>query len=328
MEGRLLARAREEKEAQRTRNRSEENRRRAEVYEKLPEIQRIDSAVRGIMPELVALALGKKTRPAEEMERESLALQSRRAELLRQNGYSEDYLEPIFSCPRCRDTGYVNGKMCSCMELLYKKQQTRELSPLLGDGKQTFESFRLDYYSPVAPGNGQIAPRAKMEQILSLCRVYAETFGDHRENFLFTGKPGLGKTFLSAAIAKVVSEKGFSVAYDTAGGLLAYFEREKFSRDEDEQADASSRVRQLQSCDLLILDDLGTEMTTAFTQSALYSLIDGRLRAGKQTVISTNLNREAVEERYGSQLYSRLNGEYQWMEFVGRDIRAIRKEQL
>lgn len=116
-----------------------------------------------------------------------------------------------------------------------------------------------------------------MERVLRLCRAYAESFGAQSPNLLFTGEPGLGKTFLSAAIARVVAAKGCGVAYDTASGLLASFEREKFSRDTDEVSDAASRVRQLMSCDLLILDDLGTEMPTAFTQSALYALLDGRL---------------------------------------------------
>ena len=165
-----------------------------------------------------------------------------------------------------------------------------------------------------------------MARVLAVCRAYAASFGDDSPNLLFTGAPGLGKTFLSAAIARVTAEKGAGVAYDTVTGLLSAFERERFSRDADEQSDAASRVRQLMSCDLLILDDLGTEMPTSFTQSALYTLLDGRLRAGKKTVISTNLDRSAVAERYGAALASRLTGEYEWLEFKGRDIRAVRKE--
>ena len=194
-------------------------------------------------------------------------------------------------------------------------------------GDETFENFRLDYYSPVAPASG-VSPRAQMERVLRLCRAYAESFGAQSPNLLFTGEPGLGKTFLSAAIARVVAAKGCGVAYDTASGLLASFEREKFSRDTDEVSDAASRVRQLKSCDLLILDDLGTEMPTAFTQSALYALLDGRLRAGKKTIVSTNLDRSGIETRYGAALASRLAGEYEWLEFLGRDIRAQRKEGI
>lgn len=144
-------------------------------------------------------------------------------------------------------------------------------------------------------------------------------------NLLFTGMPGLGKTFLSACIAREVAAKGFSVAYDTAVTLLSAFEQEKFSRSAEEQADAASRVRQLKGCDLLILDDLGTELSSAFTQSALYTLLDGRIRSGRSTIISTNLDRDAIRERYGAALSSRLEGEYQYLRFIGKDIRAQKK---
>ena len=327
MEGRLLARARARLEDIRSVNRSEENRRRWEIAERIPEIAGIETALRNIMTELVGLALGKPGRSARELEEESLALQARRAALLRSHGYAEDYLAPIFSCPLCRDTGWREEKVCDCLLRLYKQEQTEELAPLLRRGNETFDDFRLDYYSSQAVPGESRSPREQMRLVLNICRRWAENFGPGSPNLLFTGAPGLGKTFLSAAIARVTAEKGAGVAYDTVAGLLSAFERERFSRDADEQSDAASRVRQLLSCDLLILDDLGTEMPTSFTQSALYTLLDGRLRAGKKTVISTNLDRAAVTERYGAALASRLTGEYEWLEFKGRDIRQIRKEQ-
>jgi len=327
MEGRLLARARARQEELRARNRLEETRRRQEVGAAAPEILSIEARLRAHMRELVGLALGQPGRSAQELEEENLALQRRRGELLRAHGWEETYLDPIYSCPLCRDTGWREDGICQCLARLYKQEQTRELSPLLGQGQETFESFRLDYYSPVAPAEGQRSPREQMERVLSVCRAWAGGFGPHSPNLLFTGAPGLGKTFLSASIARVVADKGESVAYDTVTGLLASFEKEKFSRDTDEQSDAASRVRQLLHCDLLILDDLGTEMSTAFSQSALYTLLDGRLRAGKKTIVSTNLGRDDIAERYGAALASRLSGEYEWLEFRGRDIRALRKER-
>ncbi len=327
MEGRLLARARARQEQLRSDNRAEENRRRAEIYARIPEVRTLDASIRGVMAELTGLVLGRSSRTVAELEAESLALQEERAARLRENGYPEDYLDPIFACPVCRDTGWADGKICDCLSRLYKQEQTRELAPLLRQGDQTFESFRLDYYSPVSGEEDGRSPREEMTEVFQICRAYANGFSDRSPNLLFTGGPGLGKTFLSAAIAQVVADKGFGVAYDTATGLLTAFEREKFSRDTDEQSDAASRVRQLLSCDLLILDDLGTEMPTAFTQSALYSLLDGRLRAGKKTIVSTNLDRTGIAERYGSALASRLEGEYEWLAFRGRDIRALRKER-
>ena len=328
MEGRLLARARAKQETLRAANRAEEDRRRREITAKIPEIGRIDMALRSNLSEMVRVAMRQSTRTAQELEAESLALQEKRAALLMQHGYPKDYLDPIYACPRCRDTGWADGKICNCLQKLYRAEQTAELAPLLKQGDETFENFRLDYYSPIAPAPNKLSPRVAMEGVLQLCRAYAESFGAQSPNLLFTGEPGLGKTFLSAAIARVVAAKGCGVAYDTASGLLASFEREKFSRDTDEVSDAASRVRQLMSCDLLILDDLGTEMPTAFTQSALYALLDGRLRAGKKTIVSTNLDRSGIETRYGAALASRLAGEYEWLEFLGRDIRAQRKEGI
>ena len=324
MEGRLLARARQQLLERQRANRSEELRRREEVYDRLPRVREIDGRLRGIMTELVGLALGAATRSAEDMAAESLRLQDERAALLEKHGWPGDYLNEILACRRCGDRGHLDdGSPCECLRALYKKEQTAELSPLLHSDKECFENFRLSYYD----AEGDDSPRKRMDRIFRICRSYAENFGPGSGSLLFTGAPGLGKTFLSAAIARVVAENGHSVAYDTVSALLASFEREKFSRSEEEQSAAASRVRQLMDCDLLILDDLGTEMLTAFTQSALYSLLDGRIRAGRSTIISTNLDRAAISERYGPQLSSRLSGEYQWLTFLGRDIRQVRKER-
>ena len=326
MEGRLLARARARQAEIRSENRTAELRHREEISAVCPEIDEIGRKLRAHMHELVGLALGRPGRLAEELEAESLKLQERRRDLLEKAGYPADYLDPIFSCPRCRDTGWVGERMCECLVRLYKQEQTEELSPLLRRGDETFDSFRLDYYSDAVVPGEKSSPRQQMRRVLSVCRSWAENFGPDSPNLMFTGDPGLGKTFLSAAIARVVAEKGAGVAYDTVTPMLAAFEREKFSRDTDEQIDAASRVRQLMSCDLLILDDLGTEMANAFTQSALYNLLDSRLRAGKKTIISTNLDRGDIRDRYGAALTSRLTGEYEWLEFRGRDVRAVRKE--
>lgn len=325
MEGRLLARARARKAALRNANRAEENRRHREILEKIPEIKGLDASIRALMSGLVGVALRQETRTTEQLEKESLTLQARRAELLREYGYDEHYLDPLFSCRKCRDTGFVGETICECLLALYKQEQTKDLAPLLQQEPGSFETFLLRYYSPIRTASGE-SPRETMEEIFTICRHYADTFSADSGNLFLTGDPGLGKTFLSAAIARVVSAKGFSVAYDTASGLLTAFEHERFLRGEDEYSQAASRVRQLMSCDLLILDDLGTEIHTSFTQSALYALLDGRLRQKKKTIVSSNLNKERLQESYGPQLFSRLAGEYTWLEFAGRDIRALKKE--
>ena len=167
---------------------------------------------------MVRIAMRQSARTAQELEKESLALQEKRSALLVQNGYPKDYLDPIYSCPRCRDTGWTDGRICECVQKLYRAEQTRELAPLLKQGDETFENFRLDYYSPVAPASG-VSPRAQMERVLRLCRAYAESFGAQSPNLLFTGEPGLGKTFLSplraswpqrAAAWRTTRQAGFS----------------------------------------------------------------------------------------------------------------------
>ena len=142
---------------------------------------------------------------------------------------------------------------------------------------------------------------------------------------LLFGDPGLGKTFLSACIARVVSEDGFSVVYDTAGHIFAQFEASKFRRDDVDEPDES--VERCMACDLLILDDLGTEMTTAFVQSALYQLLNSRLLAGRSTIISTNLDPDQIGRRYSAQIMSRLEGEFELLPFIGQDIRRLKREQ-
>jgi DNA replication protein DnaC len=327
LEGKLLARARGRLDENRRANEAETQRRHAEVYARVPLLKETDGAIRALMLELVGLALGRPGRHAAELEEESLMLQARRAELLVKNGWPERYLDEVVTCPACRDKGFLpDGSLCRCLLTLYKKEQTKELSSLLRLGEETFERFHLHYY-PAAPGpEGGEAPRRRMEGILQVCRRYAMDFGPDSENLLFCGGPGLGKTFLSTAIAKVVSEDGHSVAYDTVSSVLAVFETQKFSRIPDETEESAARSRQILDCDLLILDDLGTEMPTVFAVSALYTIVNSRLRGGKKTIISTNLGSEQLQSRYGPQLSSRLEGEYLKLRFLGRDIRALKKD--
>ena len=325
MEGRLLARARAKLEAERQEHKREEYRRLDEVMAAIPEIRAINSRIHAIMPELVGLALGVKGRSAEEMAAESLQLQERRARLLRQHGYGEHYLDEIFSCPLCRDSGYLeNGQICRCLMTLYKQEQTLELSPLLKNGDESFENFRPDYYSPLPLREGEPSPRSQMERVYQYCRRYAENFGaEGGGNLLFTGEPGLGKTFLSACIARVVSETGHSVVYDTAAHIFERFEAQKFSRDETGGADED--VSRLLRCDLLIIDDLGTELTTEFVRSAFYQIVNTHLMTNKKTIISTNLSPAELSRRYGANILSRIEGAYRILPFFGDDIRKQKK---
>lgn len=163
--------------------------------------------------------------------------------------------------------------------------------------------------------------------VCETCREYARNFGPGSPNLIFMGGPGLGKTYLSACIARAVAEAGFSVAYESAAAALGAFETQRFSRENEEGAQAASRVREYLGCDLMILDDLGTEMVTSFSVSALYQLVNTRLNEGRSTIISTNCGFEELRRKYGPQICSRLEGEYLLLSFSGRDIRLLRKER-
>ena len=297
------------------------------VYAAVPRIAEIDAALRETMSKLISSALRRGTdpRPAiEALKEENLALQRERAELLVAHGYPADYLEDKPNCPLCGDTGWRGSEVCSCLNDYYARVQLEELSRLLDLGTQSFETFSFDVYSPYAPLDQDISPRSNMERIYDACRDYAYEFSPRSGNLLLSGDPGLGKTFLSACIARVVSEDGFSVVYDTAGHVFSQFESAKFRRDDDGDT-AGEDVERCMNCDLLILDDLGTEMTTQFTVSALYQVVNGRLLSGRPTIVSTNLPDSELEARYSAQIASRLLGAYTLYQFCGTDVRLLKK---
>lgn len=327
-DGKLLARAREALEQDRAANQAEQQRRTEQVYRDIPQVEQIDDRLRGHMAELVRLTISRPPDLAarlEALKEANLDLQMRRAELLTAHGYPIEYLDEIISCPECQDTGLVNGVLCACMERRYNHELTKELSALLRNGNESFEQFDLNYYSDQPEAESGISPRQAMTIAFQACRHFAYSFPDISQNLLLRGGTGLGKTYLSACIARVVAEKGFSVCYDTAFSALEAFEKQKFSRSPEDAEAASVRVSRMLSCDLMILDDLGTEMVTPMSVSALYTLLNSRLNAGLHTVISTNCTNEELERRYTPQICSRIHGEFLELPFYGTDIRLKQK---
>ena len=320
LDGKLLARARENLENIHADNVAEHYLRQEKIYSRIPEIERIDTRLRTQMAELVGLTLrgGAELNAAiKALEDESLALQEKKAELLVERGYEMDYLDDIFSCKTCRDTGYFGGKMCSCLKAMYNAEVTRELGTLLKNSDECFEKFDLSLYGDA---------RESMEIVYNTCREYASSFSERSMNLMFQGGTGLGKTFLSACIARVVAGNGHSVCYDTASSALEAFETKKFSRDAQTAENAAVKVERMLDCELMILDDLGTEMPTPMSVSALYTLINTRLVNGRKTVISTNLTDAELSKRYNPQICSRLEGEFTKLPFFGSDIRLTKKE--
>jgi len=301
---------------------------RKKLFAQVPELSDIDRQLRGAILDIIAASLrqGSDPGPALQVIRDrNMDLQRRQTQLLQEAGYPPDALDDVPTCKKCGDSGWLGGQMCDCLRTLCAQEQVKELSKLLDLGEQTFDAFSLDWYSPLPWPGENASPRDNMELILELCLNYAQKFGRfYFKNLFLTGDPGLGKTFLSACIARTVAENGFSVVYDTAINLFAQFEAQKFQRDEEAQDD----TRRYLSCDLLILDDLGSELTTPFVQSALYTLINSRLTKGLSTVISSNLSMDGVRARYNGQTASRLEGEYRVLRFYGEDIRLQRKAKF
>ena len=326
-DGKVMRRAMTRWDGEKQRRKAEFARRQEELFAENPRLREIDRKLRDTMSGVIAAALRQGEDPLPAIRRirdENLELQRERAELLVGMGYPMDYLEEKPACPKCDDTGYCGQRMCQCLQRFYHEEQIGELSKLLDLGSQRFESFSFDWYSGAVDSEAGTSSRKLAEDNFDTCQDYAHQFSESSENLLLFGDPGLGKTFLSACIARVVSERGFSVVYDTAGHIFARMEAEKFRRDDEEAEDDMARY---EKCDLLIMDDLGAEMHTSFVQSALYQLINGRLLNGKKTIINTNLQMEDIAARYGAAIASRLEGEYHMLPFFGEDIRKLKKER-
>ncbi len=309
-----LAQAKEDRE-------SENRQHLALAYAQVPRLREIDRQLRMTMAHAARAAFQAGTDGQQELSRarqENQALQREREELCLAH-FEEGFLDDSPICDKCGGSGYIGSTMCECLRELCRQEQKKEVSILSGS-RDSFGSFRLDYYPDRIDPNYGVSPRTIMEKNLRDCKTYAVFFSEKSENLLLSGNPGLGKTFLSACIARTVADRGYSVAYETAGHLFTKMERAKFGGDEECRRECENFTR----CDLLILDDLGTEMPGQFTNVALYSLINDRLLAGKPTIISTNLTTEDIGKRYTPQIASRLRGSYRRVPFVGDDIRMLK----
>ena len=325
LDGKLLARAKAALEEKRKLAEDLFERKVLRVYAVAPQVRALDSEIRATMTALVRAALTPdgESQIAEIRSRNILLQEQRRRELL-QAGFPVDYLDDDYICPDCRDTGYSGTKICSCLMNLYKEEQKKSLSNLFKLGDETFDSFDLSYYDDASTLDADPSARKSMEIIYDTCVEYARKFGEKSVNLFFNGNPGLGKTFLSACIAHVVADNGYSVVYDMSSTIFSKFEEVRFSRSDDTE-EARNETKRYLDCDLLILDDLGTEMTTAFTISVLYDIINSRLMTGKKTIISSNLSLNELRHRYSEQIMSRIEGDYQLLTFRGSDIRLKKR---
>ena len=301
-----------------------------ELYRRQPRLRELDRAIGATMAELTGLAIsGKPIAPdgpeIADIRRRNLDLQAQRAEVLHTLGYEPDALDDTPACKRCGDTGWTGAEMCTCLKELCAQEQMKALTALLNlTDEQDFDRLRLDVYSDQPWQGVDRSPRENMKRVVTVCEGFARRFPNYPlRNLLLSGGTGLGKTFLSGCIAREVSRRGHSVVYDTAISLFSAFEAKKFARDAGLERQARDDTRRYLHCDLLILDDLGSELTTPLAQSTLYEVVNSRLQGAKHTIISTNLSMDQIGARYTPQVVSRLAGAYQELTFYGDDIRRM-----
>lgn len=240
-------------------------------------------------------------------------------DILRANGYPEDYLEVHYRCSECGDTGFVLDGMCGCMKRLISQIACEELNRTANMPDADFAHFSLDYYRGIVIDG--VDCYSRMSKNLDFCLKYAQTFSRGSKSVLMLGKTGVGKTHLSMAIAKEITQNGFNAVYGSVVNLLRSIEKEHFGRAEGE----NDTLETLCSCDLLILDDLGAEHHTAFYESTLYNIINTRINTGVPTIISANLSLEELYGAYNERIISRIAGYYEVLYFEGKDIRQLKR---
>ncbi|MGN1206652.1 MAG: ATP-binding protein [Eubacterium sp.] len=295
--------------------------RQKEIREKIPAYRKLEDEMRDMSVLTARAALEGSRDSIAKLSEKANQISSQKKALLLQYGYAEDYLDPIYTCPDCRDTGYIDDKKCHCfqkriVEYLYEQSNLKEVLDI-----ENFSHFDVTYYPDdyIEESTG-LTPRDNIRRILMTAHDFCDNFGNGDQNLLLYGNTGVGKTFLTHCIAKQLLSQSYTVVYLTSIGLFDILEKNKFDR-ELSSLEKSTTVSYIMNCDLLILDDLGTELTNSFTTSQLYQVIDSRLVHKKSTIISTNLSFDDLREQYSERIFSRLTSGYTLLKVTGEDIR-------
>lgn len=293
-----------------------------EVYTNIPKIQELDNLISSL-----SLSKARKLLSGDETALNSLKTELQEIIQLKQTilteaGYPADYLELQYTCPDCQDTGYIDNKKCHCfkkaiIDYLYTQSNLQEVLK-----KENFDTFSLEYYSNnhIDPLTGRSSLTA-MRIALTACHSFVDNFSNEFNNILLYGDTGVGKTFLSHCIAKELIEQSFSVIYFTASQLFDIFAKNRFDKDPASELD----YEHIYDCDLLIIDDLGTEFSNSFTSSQLFICLNERILRRKSTVISTNLNLDDLKNLYSERVFSRITSNYAVLRLTGDDIRIQKK---
>ncbi|KUO70459.1 MAG: hypothetical protein APF77_05500 [Clostridia bacterium BRH_c25] len=313
-----------EYELVREKNKDELEQRKQTLFNKLPRLEEIEKDMVRLSIDITRAILNKSQAVdvlLEQLKKKQMDLRIEKAEILSSNRYPIDYLELKYQCKNCKDTGYIDGVKCSC--LIRKEIASLYQQSNLGENikNENFDQFRLDYYSDEEEENGY-SPRDNMKNIYMKCVKFVQNFDKHNVNLLFIGNPGLGKTFLCNSIAKDLLGQGKSVIYQVSSELIDLVRKYKF--DFENEDNNSSSLNEIYNCDLLIIDDLGTELPTQFSSLVIYNILNKRLLNNKKIIISTNLNTDEIMKSYSERIYSRLFGNFNMYKFYGEDIRLKR----
>lgn len=293
----------------------------AEIEFNAPEISALNASLKNTNLELLkAISSGSKETSAKDIimqiRDKNLETQSTIKELLKTCGYPEDYLQIKYYCNKCGDMGFCEGVRCECFDKLLIKYTTDELNENCLIKLHDFSEFRLDFY----PDSGMISPRKKMSEIFDYCKKYTNSFNINSSSLFFFGQTGLGKTFLSSCIANSLLKEGYNIVFGSILHLFRTIESEHFGRSDGNTLDI------IINADLVILDDLGSEFQTSFTDSVLYEIINDRLNLNKPIIISTNLSMKEMNSKYNERIISRLTGCFTPLMFMGEDIRHVKRK--
>lgn len=294
----------------------------SELYQKIPELQQIEHSIAECSVNSARKFFDGDNDAIADLKQQITALRNRKADLLKSAGYPNDYLQPIYTCPDCKDTGYINGQHCHCftqqaIDMIYTQSNIKDVL-----SSENFSTFSLDYYSDteVNPSTG-LTSLQTAQSAYTTCQDFVKNFNINFSNILFYGDTGTGKTFLSNCIAKELLDKGYSVIYFTAFQLFDILSKGIFDKD-NKAIDAHQNIF---DCDLLIIDDLGTELVNSFTTSQLFLCLNERILRKKATIISTNLNLGQIADLYSERVLSRIAGYYSIIKMFGDDIRMKKR---
>lgn len=308
----------------RTKNQAEHDRRLNKVRlisDEYVKTEKALAAAGGSLVRLVADGLG----DCSAIEAKIKMLRTKKAEILKSLNLPEDYLDDIYSCEKCRDTGYdENGDRCSCLKKLIARNIGKSSNMTESMHNQRFEKFNFSMFAAQPPDNGR-DPMTRIKKIYDICRNFAEDFDTAHKNLLLIGNAGTGKTYISSCIANRALERGKSVYYQTAFNLFDALERLKFGRyTPEEQEDFEAVQKYINTADLLIIDDLGTEFISSYSSVMLFNIINNRLLNKQSTILSTNLSIENLTRQYSQRFVSRICGDYEILRFIGRDLRFLK----